>query len=69
MLSSMDLPYSVEVMAVPLPPKFKAPQMEMYDCSKDMADHLETFKIHMMLHGFPREIVCQAFSLTLKGFA
>lgn len=68
MLSSTNLPYSAEVMVVPLPSKFKASQMEMYDGFKDSTKHLEIFKIHMTLHGFLGEIGCQAFPLTLKGF-
>lgn len=54
----MNLPYNAEVMAVPLPPKFRTPQIEMYDKSKDPAKHLETFKTHMMLHDFLGEIAC-----------
>lgn len=67
--SSMDLPYSAEVMVVPLLPKFRAPQIEMYEGSKDLAEHLEMFKIHMTLHGFHEKIACWAFPLMLKGSA
>lgn len=35
LLTSTDLPYSMEVMAALLPLKFKVSQMEMYDGSKD----------------------------------
>lgn len=66
LLSSMDLPNCAEVMVIPLSPKFKAPQIEIYDGSKDPSKHLETFKTHMMLHGFPWEIEGMAFPLTLK---
>ncbi|XP_041027035.1 uncharacterized protein LOC121267253 [Juglans microcarpa x Juglans regia] len=56
-------------MAVPLPPKFKIPHIEAYDGSKDPLEHLETFKAHMILHGFPNEVACRAFPITLKGAA
>ncbi|XP_041026942.1 uncharacterized protein LOC121267140 [Juglans microcarpa x Juglans regia] len=69
LLVSSDLPYNAEVMAVPLPPKFKVPQMEAHDGSKDPLEHLETFKTHMTLHGFPGEVVYRAFPLALKGVA
>lgn len=69
MLSSTNLPYRTKVMAVLLPLKFKTPQMEMYDGSKDPIGHLETFKTHMKLQGFLGEIGCRAFPLTLKGSA
>lgn len=69
LLTSTDLPYNAEVMAAPLPPKFKVTQMEMYDGSKDPLEHLETFKAYMTLHGFPREVAYKAFPLKLKGEA
>lgn len=37
--------------------------------SKDPVERLETFKAHMTFHGFPDEIVCKAFPLTLKEMA
>lgn len=36
LLGSIDLPYSARVMAVPLLPKFKVCQMELYDGTKDL---------------------------------
>ncbi|XP_042972828.1 uncharacterized protein LOC122304635 [Carya illinoinensis] len=56
-------------MAVPLPPKFKVPQIDMYDGFRDPIDHLENFKAHMTLYGFSGEVAYRAFSLTLKGIA
>lgn len=35
MLTSKNLPYSVEVMGMPLPPKFRVPQIYLYNISKD----------------------------------
>lgn len=32
-------------------------------------DHLENFKAHMTVHGFPREVDCRPFPLMLKGIA
>lgn len=69
LLNSSDLPYSLKVIAMLLPPKFKVPQMKMYNGSKDSVYHLEKFKAHMTLHNFLREVVCRAFPLTLKGLA
>lgn len=51
----------------PLLPKFKVPNLEICDRSKDSLEHLETFKAHMTLHEFLGEIMCQVFLLTLKG--
>ncbi|KAF5465376.1 hypothetical protein F2P56_015390 [Juglans regia] len=69
LLTNVKLSYSKGILAVPIPPKFKVPQIEAYDRSKDPLEHLETFKVHMTLHGFPSEIACRAFPLTLKGAA
>ncbi|XP_042939467.1 uncharacterized protein LOC122274497 [Carya illinoinensis] len=66
LLHQTDLPYSAQIMAVLLPPKFKVPQIDMYDRSKDPVDHLENFKAQTTFHGFQGEIACQAFPLTLK---
>ncbi|XP_042964733.1 uncharacterized protein LOC122298957 [Carya illinoinensis] len=69
LLYQIDLPYNTRIMAMRLPPKFKVPQVDMYDGSKDPVDHLENFKTHITLYGFPRDIACRAFHLTLKGTA
>ena len=44
-----DSPFTVFVTSFPLPPKFRMPQMENYDGSKDPLDHLESFKTLMHL--------------------
>ncbi|XP_041026936.1 uncharacterized protein LOC121267131 [Juglans microcarpa x Juglans regia] len=54
-------------MAIPLSSRFKVPQVDSYDKSKDPLEHLEIFMAHMTLHKFPGEIVCRAFLLTIKG--
>ncbi|KAL2531688.1 Uncharacterized protein Adt_05039 [Abeliophyllum distichum] len=36
-------PFSIEVMAVPLPRDFEQPKMEKYDGSSDPVDHLRAF--------------------------
>ena len=51
----------------PLPPKFRMPQVETYDESKDPLDHLKSFKTLMHLQGVANEIMCKAFPTTLKG--
>ena len=62
-----DSPFTVFVTSFPLPPKFRMPQMENYDGSKDPLDHLESFKTLMHLQGVLDEIMCRAFPITLKG--
>lgn len=67
MFNITDMSYNIEIMMVSHPPKFKVPQIDLYNNSKDLVEHLETFKGHMTLHEFPREILSLAFPLILKG--
>lgn len=63
------MPYSAEIMAMSLLPKFKVSQIEMYDESKNPIDHLEIFNECITFHSFPTEIACKAFALILRGMA
>ena len=62
-----DSPFTAPVTSFPLPAKFRMPQIEAYDRSKDPLDHLESFKTLMHLQCVAGEIMCQAFLTTLKG--
>ena len=43
------------------------PQVETYEGSRDPLNHLELFKTLMHLQGVLDEIICKAFSTTIKG--
>ena len=62
----IDSPFIASVTLFPLPPKFRMLQVESYDGSKDLLDHLESFKTLMHLQGVVDEIMCRAFPTTLK---
>ena len=64
-----DSPFTASVTSFPLPQKFRMPQVENYDESKDPLDHLESFKTLMHLQDVPYEIIYRAFPATLKGSA
>ena len=49
MIQRMDSPFTNEVLNRPLLPKFRLPQLESYDGSKDPLDHIESFKTLMQL--------------------
>jgi hypothetical protein len=49
------------------PTKFKVLHIDANDDSKDLVDHLETYKARMDLQVVPDELMCRAFSITLKG--
>ena len=50
-----------------LPSKFKMPSLDSYDGTRNLCDHIATFKTTMHLQGVPNEIMCRAFPTTLKG--
>ena len=60
-------PFTMSINSFPLPQKFRMPQIESYNRAKDPLDLLETFKTLMQLQGVAGEIICRAFSTTLKG--
>ena len=62
-----DSSFTEPVTLFPLLGKFRMPQIEAYDGSKDPLDHLESFKTLIHLQGVPGDIICQAFLITLKG--
>ncbi|KAL2497271.1 Ribonuclease H [Abeliophyllum distichum] len=59
-------PFSLEVMAVPLPRDFKQPKMEKYDSSSNPIDHLRSFVDLKRLQATPDVIICRAFPPTLR---
>ena len=69
MIRSTDSPFTIEVLNRPLLPKFRLPQLESYEDSKDPLDHIESFKMLMLLQMIPNEVMCRAFPTMLKGVA
>ncbi|KAL2519402.1 Retrotrans gag domain-containing protein [Abeliophyllum distichum] len=64
-ISIREDPFTEEVMAVPLPPKFKEPTGE-FDGTGDPIDHIRTFQDRVRLHNWPDAIACRAFPMTLR---
>ena len=59
--------FTARVLLFSLPSKFKMPQIEIFDGTKDPVDHLNTYKNQMELHRYQDPIRCRAFAITLKG--
>ena len=57
----------VPVLHFSLPAKFRMPQIETFNGTKDPVDHLNTYKNQMELHGYQDPVRCRAFAITLKG--
>lgn len=53
LLSGIDLPYNPEMMAFHFSQHLGPQRQRCTTSSKDLVEHLETFKTHMTLHGFP----------------
>ena len=64
-----ESPFTAKVLHFPLPTKFKMPQIEVLDGTKDLVDHLNAYKNQMELHGYQDPVRCRAFAITLKGSA
>lgn len=56
MLDIHNFPFTQEIMEIPLPDKFKVPQMALYEGKTNSNDHLELYIRHMALHGYLEEI-------------
>ena len=69
LVQRINSPFTAQVTSFPLPVKFRMPQMEAYNRSRDPLDHLESFKTLMHLQEIPEEIMCRVFPTTLKGLA
>ena len=64
-----DSPFTTQVTSFSLLAKFRMLQVEANDGSRDLLDHLESFKTFMHLQVLLNEIMCRAFPTTLKGLA
>ena len=67
LVQQTESPFTAGVLHFPLPAKFRMPQVETFDGTKDPINHLNTYKNQMELHGYQDPIRCRAFSITLKG--
>ena len=69
MIRRTDSPFTTSVLEYPLPPKFRLPQLEVYDGTKDLMDHIKAFKTILSLQQTPDEVICRTFLTTLRGAA
>ena len=69
MIKRTDSSFTASVLECPLPPKFRLPQLEIYDGTKDPLDHIGAFKTLLNIQQTPDEIICRSFPATLRGVA
>ena len=69
MIKRIDSPFTTSVLECPLPPKFRFPQLEVYNGTKDPLDHIGAFKTISSLQQTPDEVICGTFPATLREAA
>ena len=69
LVQQTEPPFTAEVLHFPLPAKFRMPQIESFDGTKDPIDHINIYKNQMELHGYQDPVRCRAFAITLQGSA
>ena len=69
MIKRSNSPFTASVLECPLPPKFRLPQLKVYDGTKDPLDHIEAFKTILSLQQTLDEVICKTFPTTLRGVA
>ena len=67
LVQQTEFPFTAGVLHFPLPTKFIMPQIETFNGTKDLVNHLDTYKNQMELHGYQDPVRCRAFDITLKG--
>ena len=67
LVQQTESPFTTGVLHFPLSVKFRMLQIETFDGTKDLIDHLNTYKNQMEMHGYQDPIRCRAFAITLKG--
>ena len=67
LVQQTESPFTAGVLHFPLTAKFRMPQIETFDGTKDPIDHLNTYKNQMELHEYQDPIRCRAFAIKLKG--
>ena len=62
LVQQTESPFITGVLHFPIPAKFRMPQIETFDETKDPINHLNKYKNQMELHGYqePNSSVCRA---------
>ncbi|GFZ20875.1 hypothetical protein Acr_29g0000370 [Actinidia rufa] len=70
LIRQTEPPFTGRILRARVSSKFKLPtQLSIYEGKIDPMDHLDSYKSLMLLQGCSDEVMCKAFSITLKGTA
>ncbi|GFS32822.1 hypothetical protein Acr_00g0024880 [Actinidia rufa] len=68
LIRQTEPPFTGRILRARISLKFKLPtQLGIYEGKTDPMDHLDSYKSLMLLQGCSDEVMCKAFSATLKG--
>ncbi|GFS44258.1 hypothetical protein Acr_00g0089400 [Actinidia rufa] len=68
LIKQIEPPFTERILRARISSKFKLPtQLGIYEGKTDPMDHLDSYKSLMSLQGYSDEVMCKAFSATLKG--
>ena len=67
LIHKTDSPFTASINGHLLPSKFKLPSLDSYNGTRDLFDHIASFKTTMHLQGVPDEIMCRAFPTTSRA--
>ncbi|GFZ19195.1 hypothetical protein Acr_27g0009340 [Actinidia rufa] len=68
LIKQTEPPFTERILRAQISSKFKLPtQLGIYEGKTDPMDHLDSYKSLMYLQGCSDEVMCKAFSATLKG--
>ncbi|GFZ16797.1 hypothetical protein Acr_26g0000670 [Actinidia rufa] len=68
LIRQTEPPFTERILRARISSKFKLPtQLGIYEGKTDPMDHLDSYKSLMSLQGCSDEVMCKAFSATLKG--
>ncbi|GFZ10537.1 hypothetical protein Acr_21g0011360 [Actinidia rufa] len=68
LIRQTEPPFTWRILRARISLKFKLPtQLGIYEGKTDPMDHLDSYKSLMLLQGCSDEVMCKAFSATLKG--
>ena len=69
MIERTDSPITASILECLLPPKFRLPQLEVYNGTKDPLDYIGAFKTILNLQQTLNKVICKSLPATLRGVA
>jgi len=67
--STLETPFSQEIIEAPHPKKFKMLSVEPFDGATDPDNHLDVYKSQMYVQGMDDAMCCRYFPTTVRGMA